>query len=212
MKGNIKKLAVFVMIVAIAIFTVVAMASAKGKTIHGEYTFTATGSCLIAIKGFNASFQPSDGATGLWFTGPVAYDQGVLTFNKDGTGSVTAIVRVHTLYSSGLGAPPDAGSGNASYDFTYTMTNSSNITFTYVKGSFELDWTDGPNAPPSPNSKSYATWSEPWYGVLSPDGKIIYAWLGVPSIIDVTSDKANMNLTGVQEICNLFVQGFRIGP
>ena len=207
MKGNIKKLSVFVFITAIAMF-ITTMASADQKTIHGEYAFTAPGSCLIAILGFNASLQPIGGPTGPWFTGPVTYD-GVLTFNKDGTGSATATVRVHTLYSQGLGAPPDAGAGNASWNFTYTVTDSGEFTITYVKGSFELDFTAGPNAPPSPNSKAYFI-IPPWSGVLSPNGKIFSASFGAPSIIEVTSDKANMYPTGVQEICNFVFQGFQI--
>jgi hypothetical protein len=214
MKGNIKKLSVLVIISVIAMFISVAMASADEhhhckKAIHGKYAFITTGSCLIALQGFNASLQPNGGATGPWFTGPVTYD-GVYTFNKDGTGSVTAVIRVQTLYSQGLGAPPDAGAANASFDFNYTVTKSGNITFTMVKGSFEADWTDGPNAPPSPNSKLYAYSPQPWYGVLSPDRKIFYASHGAPGIIDVTSDKENMNPTGIQEICNFVIQGFRI--
>jgi len=212
MRGNIKKLVVLVIIAAIAMFMAVAMASADDhrghKTIHGKYAFIAPGSCLIAIAGFNTSLQPNGGPTGPWYMGPVTYD-GVLTFNEDGTGSATATVRVHTLYSQGLGAPPDAGAGNASWDFTYTLTHRGKLTITYVMGSFELDFTDGPNAPPSPNSKAYYI-RPPWNGVLSPDGKIFSASLGVPSIIEVTADKANKILTGVQEICNFVFQGFRI--
>jgi hypothetical protein len=213
MKGNIKKLAVLVIIAAIAMFTVAATASAdehhRNKAIEGKYAYTTTGSCLVAVQGFNASLQPNGGATGPWFTSTCTYD-GVYTFNKDGTGSVTAILRAQTLYGQGLGAPPDAGSANASFNFNYTVTDSGKITFTMVKGSFEADWTDGPNAPPSPNSKLYVNVPQPWYGVLSPDGKIFYASHGAPSIYDITSDKANMNPIGVQQICNFVHQGFRI--
>jgi len=215
MKGNIKKLAVLVIIAAIAMFTVAATASADGhhwkNTIEGEYAFTGVGSCLIALQGFNTSLQPIGGPTGPWLESSVTY-QGVTTFNKDGTGSVTCVLRVlDTLYSQALGAPPDAGSANLSHGINYTVaTDSGKITFTYPKGTYEADWTSGPNAPPSPNSKLYVNVPQPWYGVLSPDGKIFYASHGAPSIYDITSDKANMNPIGVQQICNFVHQGFRI--
>ncbi len=68
MKGNIKKLAVLVIIVAIAMFFVWAMASAddhKGKkSIRGVYAGTGGGTCIIAPGGFNPTnlipiFPPS---------------------------------------------------------------------------------------------------------------------------------------------------------
>ena len=146
MKGNIKKLALVVIIAAIPMLIAVGMASAAGKTIQGNYAFTGSGTNLIAVLGFNDSLQPNGGAAGPWFIGPNFWS-GVLSFNKDGTGSVTGIFRVVDLYSSAIGAPPDVGSANVSWDFTYTMDNG-NITITYVTGSYEGDWTSGPNAPP----------------------------------------------------------------
>lgn len=211
MKANSKKLAVFMIIAAIAMFTVVAMASAKGKTINGEYAITGSGACFIAINGFNAKLQPNDGATGQWFWGPFTYDEGVFTFNKDGTGSLTAIFHTFDIWSPFfVGTPPDAGSANETWDFTYTMTNSGNITITYAKGSYELDFTSGPNVG-TPLGVAYII-LPPVKGVLSPDGKILYVSFGAPGILELTSDKANKNLTGMQGICNLVIQGFRIGP
>jgi hypothetical protein len=212
MKGNIKKLGMFVIIAGIAVFIAVAMASAddhKGKkAIHGEYAFTGTGSCLISITGFNASLQPNDA---LWLMGPVALDDGVCTFNKDGTGSVRNIFRTVEFYSPAMNAPPDAGAANESWDFTYTVTDGGKITLTYVKGSYELDMTSGPMVPPSPMSIQYFDVPS-WNGVLSPDGKIFYVSVGGPSIFINTSDKKNNNPTGMEAICNIIIQGFRISP
>jgi len=203
MKGNIKRSTVPVIMVAIAMFIVVGMASAGGKTIQGNYAFTGSGTCVFGILGLNDSLQPNGGPAGPWFIGPNSWS-GVLTFNKDGTGSFTGIFRVFEVYSSAIGAPPDGGSGNLSWGFTYIIDRG-NITFTYVKGSFELDWTSGPNAP----GKVYATITQPWDGVISSDGKIIALFWG-PLILDLTSDKANTSPTGVQSMTQAALQGFKI--
>ena len=56
MKRNAKKVAVFVSVVAIAIFIAVPMASASDFwwkiLIRGEYTFTGSGACTLAPTGF----------------------------------------------------------------------------------------------------------------------------------------------------------------
>ena len=203
MKGNIKRSTVLVIMVAIAMFIMVGMAWAKSKTIQGDYAFTGSGTNLIAILGFNDSLQPNGGAAGPWFIAPNFWS-GVQSFNKDGTGSVTGIFRTVDLYSSAIGAPPDVGSANVSWDFTYTLDNG-NITMTYVTGSYEGDWTSGPNAP----GKLYTNLLQPSYGTISPDGKIIAEFWG-PSLLELTSDKANTTPTGVQVISNATLQGFKI--
>jgi hypothetical protein len=57
MKGIFKTQAAFGIIAAIAMFTVVGMASASDqhwkKAIQGEYAITGTGACLFAFTGFN---------------------------------------------------------------------------------------------------------------------------------------------------------------
>ncbi|HYA92401.1 MAG TPA: hypothetical protein VEK32_12985 [Thermodesulfobacteriota bacterium] len=203
MKENIKRLAVFVMIAASAMFVMTMASADDDKTIQGEYAIWGSAASLVAILGFNASLQPNGGALGPWLEGPNTWS-GVLTFNKDGTGSFTGIFRAFEVYSSAIGAPPDGGSGNLSWGFTYIIDRG-NITFTYVKGSFELDWTSGPNAP----GKVYATITQPWDGVISSDGKIIALFWG-PLILDLTSDKANTSPTGVQSMTQAALQGFKI--
>jgi len=215
MKGNVKRLAVLVIIVAIAMFTVVAMASADNhrgkKTIQGEYAITGSGNCLVAINGFNDKLQPNDGANGMWVWGPLTYDEGFFTFNKDGTGSFTATFHAFDAWSPFFaGTPPDTGAANEVWDFTYTMTDNVNITITYVKGTYELDFTSGPNVG-TPLGKSYII-LPPVKGVISPDEKILYASWGAPAIMNVTADKENKISTGVQGICNVVLQGIRIGP
>jgi len=106
-------------IAAVAMFTAVAMAWDNdhkwNNTIHGEYAFTGAGNCLIAIAGFNSSLQPNNGASGMWFWGPITLDGGVIKFNKDGTGSVKDVLRAYDIWSPGFPPtqpPPDARSGN----------------------------------------------------------------------------------------------------
>jgi hypothetical protein len=215
MKRNIRNLAVFVIIAAIAMFMVVAIASANDhrgkKTMNAKYAFAGSGNCLIAISGFNASLQPNDGANGMWFWGPVTLDEGIIKFNKDGTGSVTNILHAYDIWGPVFGAPPNAGAANETWDFTYTMTNSGNITITYTEGSCELDFTSGPNAPPSPLAVGYFI-LPPVKGVVSPDGKNLYVSYGAPDKYISTSDKENKNPTGMEAICSVVIQGFWISP
>ncbi len=211
MKANTKRLTVFGIIVAAAMFTVVGMASANGKTIHGQYAVTGSGNCFIAINGFNDKLQPNDGANGMWVWGPLTYDDGSFIFNKDGTGSFKATFHAFDAWSPFfVGTPPDAGAANETWDFTYTMTDSNNFIITYTKGTYELDFTSGPNVG-TPLGVSYII-LPPLKGVISPDGKILYASFGAPDILVITSDKANNNPTPTQAACSVVLQGFRISP
>ncbi len=214
MKVNTKILLILMIVAAMAMFMVGVVSAgdylttANRKTIIAKYAFTGSGNCLIAINGFNASLQPNDGANGMWFGGPLTLDEGVITFNKDGTGSVTNILHSYDYYGPFFGSPPNAGAGNETWDFTYTMTNSGNITITYTNGSFELDFTSGPSA--SMGAQYFIL--PPVKGKISPDGKILYASWGAPSIYVNTSDKENTNPTGVEAVCSVVIQGFRIHP
>jgi hypothetical protein len=209
MKTNIGKLAVFVVIATWVVFMTVASALANdnhwGNTIEGEYAFTGAGSCLIAIAGFDNSFQPIGGADGPWFGGPVTIDEGIYKFKKDGSGSVKAILREADLYSTSLGAPPSVGSATESYDFTYTVAKNGRMNFTYVTGTYDGEWITGPNV----NSKLYLI-LPPWNGFISPDGNTFYASFGTPGVMNITLDKANTILPGVQAVCNIDFHGFRI--
>ena len=206
MKGNIKKLALVVIIAALPMLIAVVTAPAKGKTIQGSYAITGSCLCLMSISGFNDSLQPNGGVAGPWFTSSASWE-GVLSFNKNGTGSFTGSEYMTDVYGPGMNLPPDAGSQNITWGFTYTMDNG-NITFTYVTGSYEADFTSGPNAPPSPQSKGYVNIPQPWNGVISSDGKIIDMSWGVP--IEFTADKANTTPTGMQGMCNAAFHGFKI--
>jgi hypothetical protein len=101
----------------------------------------------------------------------------------------------------------DMGKANETWNFTYTVTNS-NITITYTKGTFELDFTSGPNVGTA-LGVSYLI-LPPLQGVISPDGKLLYLSLGAPDKFIFTADKANDNPTPTQAICNVAYQAFLI--
>jgi len=122
-----KKLAVFLMIPALAMFMVPAMASADGNhhwgAIQGTYAMTAVGNCLWSQGGFSVppSYPP--------FVSPSGYSshfmaQGIWIFGPNGTGRAE-----YTQF--GISAPPIAGNPNSnfvaaasvgwSFDFTYTV-------------------------------------------------------------------------------------------
>lgn len=87
MKGKIKKLSVLVSLPVIALFIMAVMVSAgpREKFIHAKYAFTGSRGCLLATGGFDASLN----ALGTTWLGPNVW-AGVYTFEKDGTGTVTA--------------------------------------------------------------------------------------------------------------------------
>ena len=87
MKRSMKKLVVFVMMVAIAIFTT-AMASAKNYMkggIQGDYFYTGESTCLMGERN-KVAFDGYGFAIGNWSTSSTR-TRGVWTFNLDGTGS-----------------------------------------------------------------------------------------------------------------------------
>jgi hypothetical protein len=73
-------------------------AAADSSHLTGTYGFTGTDACLYASAGFNASLQ----ALGTAFSASFA-DEGVRTFNRDGTGTFTNS-------STTITVPPTVGS------------------------------------------------------------------------------------------------------
>jgi hypothetical protein len=192
MKGNIKKLTVLVIIVAIAMFFVWAMASAGGHKIRGVYSGTGGGTCIIAPSGFDAKLTPICGAAGTcaivqWFSREADY-----TFENDGTGSMTGTGRVVAQIFSRLadstyghlyaGGPPYAGSAEANFEFKYTVDDSGTVTIEQKPGTYYFsEWTFGPSAIPSPRTFHSEGWE--FTGSITPDGKGMNLASGVPVIL-----------------------------
>jgi hypothetical protein len=215
MKGNIKNLAVLVIIAVVVPFIIAAIASAdheEKNIIQGEYYFIGAGPCLVAPGGFNSILQPNTGELGPWNTSNSTWE-GVISFKGDNTGALTSIFRVverpsyywPPLLSGPLpaGDIPDLGAANVSWTFDYTVSNHGRITFTYETGSYVADWKYGPQQ----GTQLYLNAPGQTYGVLSPDGNNIVVTWGVPSQLIVTADQAN-KVPLFPVICNVVLQGF----
>jgi hypothetical protein len=200
MKGNIKKLAVLVIITAMAPFIMAAMASAhdhEGRTIHGTYAFTGSNTCLAAFLGFDSTLQPIDGASA-----PINAQswEGTYTFKRGGTGALDALA--HDVGVS----PPGGGGGSVSihWEFNYTVDPGGKITFTLVPGSYIAEWLTG-----TLKGQKLGHEFGSWNGVISPDGNHILVTWGAPLILYIL-DPQGGEPTGVQLICNGSFSSFRV--
>jgi hypothetical protein len=200
MKGNIKKLAVLASVFAIAMLMAVPMASAHDFwwkfLIRGEYAFTGSGACTLAPTGFNENFTPKD--PGSAWMGPNFW-AGVYTFNSNNTGKMEA----HQVYHDG---PPfyGAGAANLSWEFTYEM-DGPEITFTFIPRTYSLEYTLGPNTGVLPKvvPPSLAYFDKPWTGRISPDGRTLFVFYGVPMKLVIPE------LGGIEAVCQAVHQGFK---
>ena len=137
MKGSMKKLAVFVVIGAIATFIAAAIASAGDKhwkTLHGEYASTGTSTCLTSDLGFTTILTPLPNSKVFLNSHS---ELGVMTFNRDGTGTLQTKA-VFMVPPPAAGAPGPsvaiAGSFISSLQFTCNITDDGTITTELVPG------------------------------------------------------------------------------
>ena len=198
MKDNIKKLAVFVMIIALAIFMAVAPAWARGlhpihNAIKGKYAATGSGQCTTAVDGFDAGLTPIGD---YWSVGTATFIA-IYTFNLDGTGSMEGINRIMSLPGGftridDVDVPNDKPMGVVidpySYEFKYTVTDEGLITFTVAPGTFQLG--GGACADGIPK-----------HGVISRDGKTIVIECGPPTLLNVVSCIDSNVKFGPQMMC-----------
>jgi hypothetical protein len=133
MKGNMKKLVVFVIIATIVTFISAAMAKdVKGKyggknhwkAIHGEYAATSVVSCN--------SYKPNpDPPGGFTFAGTsVSTQLAIYTFNGDGTGTL----REGKFVMLGVTPTPSESAFDFQWDFTYEVADDGKITMDVVPG------------------------------------------------------------------------------
>ena len=196
MKGNIKKLFVFVMIATIAMFTAVATTSADSQvwnSIQGNYAFTGSNTCLVAPFGFNSNLQANPppgsppGTSGVWVTDFQSWE-GSYRFYYNGTGELN-------ILDHDFGATPGAaGSVSIYWKFNYTVTDNGKITFTLVPNTYKSLWLTGPLT----GTASYANVQGSWDGAVSPDGKTIIITWGTPLIFYLTD--STYTPTGLQLI------------
>jgi hypothetical protein len=155
-----KKLAVLMMIPALAMFMVPAMVSADdhGYARHGIHG-------LYAVTGFSTCNPTGPGIV-----------EGDWKFNYNGTGSAHGVVRSLSVNAP----PPPAASGsymNFTVTFEYDVTRDGRITFQYPSHGLTLVSPDG--------SKSI-TWDKgPGHGAISRDGETITITCGPPVELSV---------------------------
>ncbi len=170
MKGNIRKLSVFVIIAAIAMFIAVGIASADQTfpiALRGEYAATMVLSGIFSIGGFNPDqtpkcYTPPSGSPICISSVSMSQRQGFFAFEKDGTGSAK-------LDGSAINiSPPSGVTQTITFDFTYSVDEDGMITITGVPGTWSITYTSGPN-------KGATIYAEGlvFTGPISPDGKII---------------------------------------
>jgi hypothetical protein len=196
MKANGKNLALFVIVAALAVFMVVATASAGGvhpihNAIKGKYAATGSSQCTTALHGFDGLTPKDD----YWSVG-TSTSITIYTFNRDGSGSMEGINRIMTL-PGGITLTPDGDVPNDkpmgvvmdySYQFTYTVTDEGLITFTVVPGTFQL----GGGACADRIAK---------HGVISGDGKTIVIECGPPLVLNVVLCSNPAVILGPQMMC-----------
>ena len=175
MKGNIKKLAVLMTVAAMAMFTVVAMASAQknNSKVIGEYAVTGKMSCLIAQSGFNGNFIPIDAATALSNSSTF---QGIATFEHNGTGTFNTTGVLITPPPVPSPQPPHANAFDFSFNFTYHVAKDDTITIDADKDSFQVTFNTGPKIAPFFTADQYSL-----SGMVSADHKTLT--LGPPTTL-----------------------------
>ena len=220
MKASLMKLGVFVMMAAIAMFTVVGMASAECHKwkhgIEGDYAVTGTNSCVIAPDGFigiipeipENFLTPKQG----WQT-VQGYILGIFTFHHDGSGQFRSRMMVSLQFTPTAPSPPLLIESHFDYNFTYKVTGDGVISF------HVLPCAGGPGS-----------WSDdgPHDGVISPDGQSLIVYCGSPPVLlnqCTNPDPRDPNdpgscsdgvgedqceLSGTQLACGIQMQGFRI--
>ena len=199
MKDNIKKLAVLVMIIALAIFMAVAPAWADGQKwkhgIKGDYAVTGTNSCVIAPAGF--PLGPDDD----WQT-VQGYLLGIFTFHHDGSGQFRSKVAVSFQPTPETPIPPALFEAPFDYNFTYKVTGDGVISFDVIPcaGIPGMYNNDGPHD-----------------GVISPDGQSLIVYCGTSVILTQCDPSTCRDVgegsctpTSQQLACAIQMQGFRI--
>jgi hypothetical protein len=132
MKRNINKLAVLMIVVALALFMAVPTAKAWWpfhNTLWGKYAFTGVGNCLIQPPGADPFLSP-------------LIANGVYTFDGHGSGTLQYVARF-VDYPPGVIAV-----GKEAWEFKYKRTDQAQCFTEYFEaGTYpRLDWIAGPNS------------------------------------------------------------------
>src|SRR5262249_48385334 len=135
-------------------------ASVDAATLKGRYAFTGSSGCLnsITVQG-GVPVMPSGFNSNLTVNGPSFInshsEEGVATFNGDGTGSLTGT----TVNDSFGNANPAANADTFNYDFTYTVALDLTVTLQLVPGTYAGTFTAGPRTGQTFSIANYPTFS-----------------------------------------------------
>ena len=201
MKASLMKLGVFAMMAAIAMFTVVGMASAEchkwKRVINGDYAVTGTNSCVIALAGF--PLEPGDG----WQT-VQGHILGIFSFHPNGTGEFRSRFAGAFQFTPETPNPPMLFEAPFDYNFTYKVTGDGVISFHVIPCA---------GIPGNLNNDG------PHDGVISPDGQSLIVYCGTSVILTQCdqgscSDVGEGSCTSTEEspqlACAIQMQGFKI--
>ena len=211
MKRNIKKLTVFTIIAAIALFMAVATASAGPTLFHpirGHYVVTGSGINIVSTTGFDQNYKPNpcpdppDGCVSMVFQ-DIQNLKGDYIFNKDGTGTFTELNR-------GIDTPPlEYNIKVGSFEFIYTKTSEHRFTYqlkpgTYLKVEFIAGGQTGQTA--------YFDVDGFCEGVLSQDFQNLNVSCGPPNLLLTAVDISTTPATKlpVQTLWSESIVGIRV--
>ncbi len=195
MKGNIKKLTVLVIVIATAMFTLVATASAGSNNsplLRGTYAFTGSGNCVVSLTGVGNLFTIIQ----IW--------EGVYIFDGHGSGSFSGTFRAVDLSSNAI------SKANASWEFEYEMTDHNRFE-TYLKpGTF-----DKVEDPTGARPSDYFNIVGRFYGAVERDGASIVITSGPPQTHILCAADPNPALgvcvpSGVEALCSESIIGLRV--
>jgi hypothetical protein len=199
-----RRLAVIVMMIAIATFMAAPMASAGGHGHHswgiqGEYAMTGPGSCLYSRVPFKDNHTAPD-PNNSWIASKLT--EGTWTFERHGEGR--AQYNLHGIAGPQAPAFPTAtGDTDAiSFEFTYTITDDGMITGKLKPGTYLDTFVKGPYA-------GLGLWSTfdqlSFFGTVSPDHKtLMLNSANEVQTADVfkTTTAGTVHITTLYEICN----------
>ena len=168
MKGNIKKLAVLVIITIILPFIIAIMALAEPPATHairGQYYATGGGTCLLALSAITTLKSEPVVA---WLVDSNSWE-GVYTFESDGTGAAT-VSQFHVQRTGpALTHQQKSFISKLTWKFTYTVTDAGKISFTLVPGTYKVQLVSGSQL----SGQTFSADAIPTEGVISPGDEIM---------------------------------------
>ncbi len=188
MNRNIRNAVVIAITIVVAPFIVASCATigpSAPQGVRGQYAGIGQGMVLMAPFGFKPNSTTACIDTPQGPACPSVYQtssgEGVFSFDKDGTGSLTSLVSFITESFRGPSGmvPASAGIQKVSMKFHYTVTDGNKITIT--SDTYDIEWISGPNA-----KKIYHMNGWVRKGIIAPGGKMIIL---TSSVADVVSFK-----------------------